>query len=99
MACQQPVPLAQGTDVGHSSSAVLLVQDSKSSIGPVQSPMPGNAAKQPRFDPIAARIRYLHDTLQITAAQEPLWTNVAQVMRENAEALAPPIEERVKSVA
>ena len=31
-----------------------------------------------------ARIRELHTQLQITPAQEDLWTNVAQVMRDNA---------------
>ncbi len=88
---------AQGANVERSSSATLLVQDTKSSTGPAQSPMLGNGAQQPRSDPVAARIAYLHDTLQITAAQEPLWTNVAQVMRENAQAAALLIEERAKN--
>ncbi len=87
---------AQEADVERSPGA-LLVQDTKSSTGPAQSPMPGSGAKQPRSDPVAARIIYLHDTLQITAAQEPLWTNVAQVMRENAQAAALLIEERAKN--
>ncbi len=91
------VSFARGADGGHSSSATVLVQDTKSSTGPMQSPIQRNAAEQPRVDPIVARIRYLHDTLQITAAQEPLWANVAQVMRENAAAVALLIEERAKT--
>ena len=47
--------------------------------------------------PIAARINYLHEKLQITPPQEPLWADVAQAMRENAAAAAPLIEERAKS--
>jgi len=39
-------------------------------------------------DPVEARIKTLHSSLHITAAQETLWTNVAQVMRENAKAMA-----------
>jgi periplasmic protein CpxP/Spy len=52
---------------------------------------------EPGQTPIAARINYLHEKLQITPAQEPLWADVAQAMRENAEAVAPLIEERAKS--
>jgi hypothetical protein len=41
------------------------------------------------FDVIGERIRYLHDRLRITPAQEGLWTSVAQVMRVDAKVLAP----------
>lgn len=51
---------------------------------------------RPSVDPISERITYLHDRLRITAAQEPLWGNLAQVMRENADAVAPLIKERVQ---
>ena len=39
-------------------------------------------------DPVEARIKTLHRSLHITAAQETLWNNFAQVMRENAQAMA-----------
>jgi hypothetical protein len=39
-------------------------------------------------DPVEARIKTLHSSLHITAAQETLWNDVAQVMRENAKAMA-----------
>ncbi len=34
---------------------------------------------------VEARIKELQDELNITAAQEPLWNNLTQVMRENAK--------------
>ena len=39
-------------------------------------------------DPVEAHIKTLHSSLHITAAQETLWNNFAQVMRENAKAMA-----------
>ena len=39
-------------------------------------------------DPVEARIKTLHSSLHITTAQETLWHNFAQVMRENAKAMA-----------
>ena len=39
-------------------------------------------------DPVETRIKTLHSSLQITAAQEALWNNFAQVMRDNAKAMA-----------
>ena len=62
-----------------------------------QTPMQENGARPTRFGDITARINYFHEKLQITPAQEPLWADVAQAMRENAEAVAPLIEERAKS--
>ena len=56
-----------------------------------------DSSTEPGQTPIAARITYFHEKLQITPAQEPLWADVAQTMRENAEAVAPLIEERAKS--
>jgi periplasmic protein CpxP/Spy len=49
-----------------------------------------SAAKTPRAkrattDRSEARIALLHDRLKITAAQEPQWNAVAQVMRDNAK--------------
>ena len=42
-----------------------------------------------------ARISELHDRLQITAAQEPLWAVVAQTMRDNAATLHASVADRL----
>ena len=39
-------------------------------------------------DSVEARIKAMHGSLHITSAQESLWNNVAQAMRENAKAMA-----------
>jgi periplasmic protein CpxP/Spy len=54
-------------------------------------------ATQPRFDPVAARITYLHDRLRITPEQEPLWDQVAQVIRDNAREITPFLRERLRA--
>jgi hypothetical protein len=46
------------------------------------------AAKHAPADPVEARIEAMHSSLHITSAQESLWTNVVQAMRENAKAMA-----------
>jgi protein CpxP len=40
------------------------------------------------------RIKELHDQLRITAAQEPLWNNVAQTMRANGQAIRASMTDR-----
>ena len=57
----------------------------------------GQALPAPAFDQTAARIKYLHDRLRITAEQEPLWETVAQVIRDNAEGLTPLLKERLRA--
>ncbi len=54
-------------------------------------------ADQAQSDPTAARIKYLHDRLRITAAEKPLWEPVAKVMRENGKALVPFIDDRIRN--
>src|SRR5580765_5442887 len=39
-------------------------------------------------DVVEARIKQLHGDLRITAAQEPQWTPVAQMMRDNGKVMA-----------
>lgn len=46
-----------------------------------------------------ARIKSLHTRLHITAAQEPQWDAVAQVMRENAQAMEAPIQKRKQNAS
>ena len=45
-------------------------------------------------DPVEARIKAMRANLHITSAQESLWNNVAQAMRENAKAMADIRKER-----
>jgi hypothetical protein len=45
------------------------------------------ATRSSHLDRVEARIRELHAQLQITPAQENLWNNVAQVMRDNVRTM------------
>jgi hypothetical protein len=51
----------------------------------------------PASDQTAARIKYLHDRLRITAEQEPLWDAVAQAIHDNAADLGPLLRERFRA--
>ena len=53
-----------------------------------QSPSPSDPARVER------RIAKLHDQLQITPAEEQLWSNVANVMRENARTMGQSYDQR-----
>jgi periplasmic protein CpxP/Spy len=57
----------------------------------------GTTTAQPPFDPIAARIKYLHDRLRITPEQEALWAEVAQAIRDNAREIMPFLRERLRT--
>ena len=50
-------------------------------------PRSGAKAARSRVDDVEDRITMLHATLNITPAQEELWTNVTQVMRDNAKTM------------
>ena len=52
---------------------------------------------QTAVDQAAARIKYLHDRLRITAEQEPLWDAVAETIRESASDLTPVLKERMRA--
>jgi len=47
---------------------------------------------------IEAHIKHLHHQLRITAAEEPQWTAVAQVMRENAKAMSDALKDRIQHI-
>jgi len=47
------------------------------------------ASRASIVDPVEARITDLHAKLKITPAQEDLWKNVTQVMRDNAKTMEP----------
>ena len=62
------------------------------------SPQPGlaTAGKASRADRVEARITELHTKLSITPAQEELWNNVTQVMRDNAKTMEMLIKARAE---
>jgi isopropylmalate/homocitrate/citramalate synthase len=49
------------------------------------------------IDPVEAQITALHKKLQITAAEEPQWTDLAQVMRDNAKSHEDMVAEKRKT--
>lgn len=51
------------------------------------APMAGAGATSTQAETVEQRITNLHTELQITAAEEAKWNNVAQAMRENAAAM------------
>jgi len=64
---------------------VMLAQ-----AAPAPAAAPRVRAATPRasaVDAVEVRIKDLHTRLQITAAQEDLWSNTTQVMRENAKTM------------
>jgi periplasmic protein CpxP/Spy len=93
------------------AGAALLVHPASAASGDRQlaqaSPPPSSAKTAPAAKPAArrpagaefveARIKSLHDQLQITAAEEPQWNAVAEVMRDNAKAISALIAERAKN--
>lgn len=76
----------------------LLVAGAAEAGAPAPPAAPESPAK-PVPDPIAARIRYLHERLRITPAQEPLWSKVADAIRANARAVAPLVQQRLQTAA
>jgi LTXXQ motif family protein len=57
----------------------------------------GQTAPPQPSDQTAARVKYLHDRLRITAEQEPHWGVVAQAIHDNAGDLAPLLKERFRT--
>jgi len=73
------------------------------SVSPASSPQPQAAKRAPTvaakverssIDRIEVRIADLHQKLRVTADQEALWTDVAQVMRENEKKMRESIAAR-----
>jgi periplasmic protein CpxP/Spy len=69
-----------------------------STDGQIATPPPqASPAAQLLSDAIAARTKYLHDRLRITAEQESLWAKVAEAVGENMRDVAPLLKERFRS--
>lgn len=62
------------------------------STAPATKAAPTKTSK--RLSGVDARIASLHKRLKITAAQEPQWQQVAQVMRDNAAQIEQQVKER-----
>jgi LTXXQ motif family protein len=77
--------LAHAPTAGTSPAQVMVAQATSTPAPAATSPRP--AAKASRVDRVEARITRLHATLNITPAQEDLWRNVTQVMRDNANTM------------
>jgi hypothetical protein len=76
--------IAGATLVGAFLSTVPLHESrAQQANPPTQVMMPGHAKHS--ADRSEARIKELHNKLHITAAQETLWGNVAQAMRDNGK--------------
>ncbi len=83
------VDLPQAPTAGVLPAHVILAQASspQAPAATGQAPGPATAPKASRADRVEARINDLHTKLGITPAQEDLWKNVAQVMRDNAKTM------------
>jgi len=84
--------VAVATLLGAFLSAVPLHQSRAQQAAQPMAAMTDHGKHQ--ADRVEKRIKELHDKLQITAAQEVLWGNVAQVMRDNANAMHASITDR-----
>src|SRR3954451_25123812 len=87
---------AQGADTGPPPDRIDTTQGIATPSRSANAPAQQDRTRQPAFDPIAERLKYLHDRLRITPAQEPLWADLAQVMRDNAKAIEPLAKQRLQ---
>jgi periplasmic protein CpxP/Spy len=78
--------------------SVVLATEAAPAQDTTTRPAPdGQTAPSPDGDPAAARIKYLHDRLRITAEQEELWDKVGQAIRDNTQNLTPLLKERLRA--
>jgi hypothetical protein len=88
LACFGTAAAAAGT--ADSPAAAVRVADA--TVTP-KAPAQTNATKPP-VDRTEAWVKELHGKLRITAEQEPAWSAVAQVMRDNAKTMGAMMQER-----
>ena len=81
--------LAHAPTAGTRPAQVMVAQATSPPAPAATSSVPGPArpAKASGVDRVEARITMLHSTLNITPAQEDLWKNVTEVMRDNANTM------------
>jgi len=81
-------------------AAALMLSAPSFAADQAASPQSSDTAKTKMGHHVEARIADLHKKLGITAAQEPQWSAVAQVMRDNANAVSQLVNDRkAKSVS
>ena len=85
------------------AAMTLLAFMALASAGPScaasSEPVAAAAGAVSKTDRVEARIMELHAKLKITPAQEELWNNVAQVMRDNAKTMEALIKARVEKAS
>ncbi len=64
---------------------------------PPNAPPPSSMNKPAPADRVEARIKSLHDQLQITPAQESQWAAVAQAMRDSAHQMQTLVQQRAQN--
>ena len=67
--------------------AFIVLTSATPSLAASSKPGPATAGTTSKVVHVEARIKELHTLLSITPAQEELWNNVAQVMRDNAKTM------------
>jgi protein CpxP len=88
-------------------SAIALAAPASAQTAPAQpsaaQPAPAASAathaKRSPVDRVEARITQLHKQLKITAAQQPQWDALAQVMRDNAQQMETALKARAQTVS
>lgn len=86
---------ACGIMIGNPSG--VLAAAGQSSPAPIGNMKPASTAI--RSENVEDRIKHLHDQLKITPQQEAQWSNVAQVMLDNASAVDGAIKDRIAKAA
>jgi protein CpxP len=80
------------------AAAVLLgfivLASASPSLAASPEPSLATAGTASKADRVEARIKELHTKLKVTPAQEALWDNVTQVMRDNAKTMEALIKAR-----
>jgi hypothetical protein len=65
----------------------MVLASPSPSLAASPKPGPATAGTTSKVVHVEARIKELHSLLKITPAQEELWNNVTQVMRDNAKTM------------
>jgi len=92
IACQFTYPTALAVAVV--LFAFMVLANPGPSRAASSEPDLATAGTVSKADPVEARIKELHTKLKITQAQETLWNNLTQVMRDNAKMMEALIKAR-----
>jgi protein CpxP len=104
MMFQIVTPLLRTAAAAALLSAVLVgAPAGAQSTTPATGQKTQSSAKTPRVqrspvDRVESRIKELHDKLHITAAQQPQWDALTQVMRDNAKSMDALLKARAQNI-